>query len=128
MGFLEDLVRTIQEAADEARASQRQKSKSSPEWSPPAPEQDQRQRAQIVRRHREKREQQVEEEAKPERHARHSRETPPSQPQRQPPTGTDRLRRLLHQPHTLRELVLLREILDRPVALRGPITRRFPPR
>jgi len=32
--------------------------------------------------------------------------------------GLDRLRRLMRQPHTLREAILLRELLDRPLALR----------
>ena len=34
------------------------------------------------------------------------------------PAGADRLRRLLRQGKTLRELVVLKELLDRPVAMR----------
>ncbi|MBA2480945.1 MAG: hypothetical protein H0V44_09795, partial [Planctomycetes bacterium] len=32
--------------------------------------------------------------------------------------GAERLRRMLRQPNTLRELVVLKELLDRPIALR----------
>ncbi len=35
-----------------------------------------------------------------------------------PPVGPDRLVRLLRQPATVRELVVLKELLDRPLALR----------
>jgi hypothetical protein len=120
MGFLEDLVKTIQDAADEARAQQRQR-KSSPEWTPvPAPD-DQRQRATIVRRHREATTEGASEPSVP------TQPAPPSAHRHHAPVGAERLHRLLRQPKTLRELMLLREVLDGPVALR-PRHRRWPRR
>jgi hypothetical protein len=117
LGFLEDLVKTIQEAADEARAQQRQR-KSSPEWTPVPPAEDQRLRAKIVRRHREQTDAPAEPAAEPAK-------PPPTPAHRHAPAGAERLHRLLRQPRTIRELMLLREVLDGPVALR-PRRRRWP--
>jgi hypothetical protein len=51
----------------------------------------------------------------------------PREPERKRANGTSRSRRLrarLRQPDSLRELFLLREVIDRPIALRRPRPRR----
>ncbi len=121
MGFLDDLIKTVQEAAEEARAQQRQR-KSSSEWTPgstePMATAKERQVARVVRRQRE-----PQESPEPQPHAHHAHHaktapsTVPPRP-RQQAAGAERLRRLLQQPSTLRELMMLREILDPPLALR----------
>ena len=115
MGFMEDLVKTIQEAADEARAQQRQR-KSSPEWSP-VPKQTERQSARVVRRTREEAPASAPE---PTAHPQRAAVDAPQQTRPDPHrAGTVRMRMLLHHHRTLRELMLLKEILDRPLALRS---------
>lgn len=125
MGFLEDLIKTIQEAAEEARQDQRQQRRSGDYTR--ASEPAERQQARVVRRHRE------------ESHAEHppaplplpvhaaprEESAPPPAPVHRPPaTSTDRLARLLRQPRTVMEGLLLAEILAPPLAYRRGLLRQ----
>ncbi len=158
MGFLDELLKTIEEAADEANGRQRprpQPPAPRPAQPPPAPETPADQNDDIdtidedlLRR------QQLEAERqrafKERARAEHAAEEAQQQARRKvleesrraqaaaqsvlrrdaqiaraaPPIGAVRIATMLRQQQTLRELVVLREVLDKPLALRRGQRRR----
>jgi len=116
MGFLEDLTRKMQEAAEEARARSRQNQRSGPVWATPT----EAKQANVVRRDRRNHQ----EEAPPAAPRVH-RQRPPAQktapapplPGQEPPQ-LSRYGRFLRQPKTLRDALILSELLQLPLAVR----------
>jgi translation initiation factor IF-3 len=115
MGFLEDLIVIVKESVDEAKTRQAQ-----PQQRPVAPVPARVPAPQAVRE-RQGRAQPltqrvVVEPAAPRRPAPAAAPKPVAPPQAA--RGAERIARLLRQPRTVRELVVLKEILDKPLALR----------
>jgi hypothetical protein len=134
MGLLEELILLIKEGIEDANERNRRAKQPAADVSAPAersPEEIEALRRALARRAAEQRVAQeraeAEQQAQREERQRAEERKRQQQARRQaPPPGvvhgaTDQRRivRLLRQPQTLRELVVLREILDRPVALRG---------
>lgn len=125
MGFLEDLIKTIQEAAEESRQDQRQQRRSG-DWPQAKPE---RQQARVQRRVREE----APSPAEPEplrpllQHQAPAEEpsgVPPAPVHLPPATSAARLSRLLRQPRTVMEGLVLAELLAPPLAYRRGLLRQ----
>jgi hypothetical protein len=136
MGFLEDLIQTIQEAMEESKQRQQpppapHHGRSQPQRmaSPTAPpmvvrtfDEVESTRERVVRMAAEKAEkaEQAERADAAHRIVAHQAPRTPAKaaPGRPALDYAHRLRRLIHQPAALRDLIVLKEILDRPLVLR----------
>jgi len=117
MGFLEDLARKMQEASQEASARSRQKQRSGPLWAAPS----EVKQANVVRRDR--RPTQEAPEQPPARPSHKHRPASPKVAPAPPLPGVQvphpsRYGRFLRQPKTVRDALILSELLQLPLALR----------
>jgi len=117
MGFLEELTRKMQEAAQESRARSRQNQRSGPVWAVPS----EVKQANVVRRDRRPSQEAAEQPApRPaHKHRPASAKVAPSEPlPGSPVPHPSRYGRFLRQPKTVRDALILSELLQLPLALR----------
>ena len=115
MGFLEELTRKMQEAAQESRARNRQRS--GPAWAVPS----EVQQANVVRRDRRPSQEQAEQPAprQPHKNRPSAAKAAPAAPlPGLPVPHPSRYGRFLRQPKTVRDALILSELLQLPLALR----------
>jgi hypothetical protein len=122
MGFLDDLANTIKEAMAEAKA-QAEGRKSASAGSPKGPVQAHPYDVmKVQQRMKQKAEEQKAAPPAPaaSRQPRRDRpkESEPAKVAQQVLLNRDRIFRLMHQPQALRELFLIKELLDKPLAIR----------
>lgn len=133
MGLLEELITLIKDTVEEVSEQQKQKQREASDGAAPPPRvsvEELRQRMLQQRRAAAEAEaaRLAAQEAAaapppepPRRHAHHAHGHARAEPKAKhvaQPTSPERLARLLRQPHTVRELFVLKEILDRPLVLR----------
>ncbi len=112
MGLFDDMVKAMQEAADEAQARRTAQAAPQPLFQP--------QPRQVVRVNRRTRDAEAVPVAPPPVAPAPTRPSaaPPAPPKADTAIAADRLRRLLQQPKTIRELMVLSEVLGPPLAMR----------
>ena len=132
MGLLIELIKTIAEAIEEGRGNQRPR-QLPPTALPPAEDEDEdavdseadreepedlKAKQRLHQKHVEVQRARAEAEARAKVAARRAATAESERVVPRQVAGGERLARLLRQPQTLRDLVMLKEILDRPLALR----------
>ena len=130
MGLLIELIKTIAEAIEEGRGNQRPR-QLPPTALPPAEDEDAvdseadreepedlKAKQRLHQKHVEVQRARAEAEARAKVAARRAATAESERVVPRQVAGGERLARLLRQPQTLRDLVMLKEILDRPLALR----------
>jgi hypothetical protein len=134
MSFLDELIKTIQEAVDEANGRPPRPVATSSRPTPMDSSSQDQVRERLRRRYEEARHAQSEAElAERKRSEAQQRAIADATAAASTPavvtnrpehpfaaSSASRISQLLRQPNTVREMVLLREVLDRPLSLRGP--------
>lgn len=118
MGILEDIIQTIGEAMAEAQTQGKRRASDAPPQPPGEPHP-----YDLIKAQKRIQQQAAEKPPSPTSAPHKSQEKTKHAPAPQVVDHRARLARLLHQPQTLKELMLLKEILDKPLALRR---RHFP--